>query len=616
LCHRQALGRIRVTLLYTPIKSLMAVLGMVLSAHGAFAQHIADASMAGGPVRADAVAAPGVEVIRLRSGQLPDVALSGDILFRILVAEIAAQRGQPGMAGQTMLDLVRNVPDPRLAQRALAFYLEEGHLTGALAAARYWSRLSPDDAEAQATTLALTAATGQTRGLAAALRQRIEAATDKTAAFAQVLMVLGRLQDRSQALIILDQALSPEMRKLPQARIALADVAQAIGDGERAVVEARMALAVQPDSEDAAQRLLDYGVNVDPERAIADARTFAARYPDARRLRLMLIRVLADRGRHDEALAELHAMSHRAPEDFDLLAMQAQVNYQAGRLEIAQALLHQYVAVQTQRRDAVMPEASDAGIALADAYLLLARIAERQGRTDEAVIALGRIDDPDMFHGVRLRQARLLAVQGRYDEALAMARSASPQDDEDTLRGILAVAQILRDAERLDEALAELRAADADYPDTVEVKYDLAMLYERQGSLGDFERLMREVMTLAPDHAHAYNALGYTLADRNIRLSEAKALILRAHELLPDDPYIMDSLGWVYFRMGLNDLALRYLQQAYDARPEAEIAAHLGEAFWRAGQRAEARQRWREGMRIDADNPTLRETLRRLGVAL
>jgi len=590
---------------------------MALAAASVCAQQgTADAPVAAPLIRVDALPEPSVEVIRLRAGQLPEVTLSGDMLFRILAADIAAQRGAYDVAGKTLLDLARNVPDPRLARRALEFYLAGAHLSGALDAARYWSRLSPDDVEAAPTVLALTAATGQTDGLALALRRRIDAAADKTAALSQALTVLGRLRDRSQALDILDQAISPEVRKLPHARMALADVAQAVGDSARAVLEARMALTLQPGSEDAAQRLLDYGMNVDPEHAIAEARSFAARYPNARRLRLMLASMLADKGRYDEALTELRAMARRAPEDFELLTLQAQVNYQAGRLDVAQRLLQEYVDVQSQRRNAVMPEASDAGMALADAYTLLARIAERQGRIDDAVMTLGRIDDPALFHSVRLRQARLLARQGRFDEALAMARSASPQDDDEAVQGLLAIGQILRDAGQDKDAIAALRAADADYPDTAEIKYDLAMLYERQGKLADFERLLREVMALAPEHAHAFNALGYTLADHNTRLPEALTLIQRANALRPDDPYILDSLGWVYFRMGRNDLALRYLQQAYDARPEAEIAAHLGEALWHDDRRDEAMQRWREGEQLDPDNATLGDTLRRFEVKL
>jgi len=603
------------------------MLSLVLAGHGACAiaasaaqpdmiegVPVPMAPVVGDIVRTDAPPAQQVEVIRLRAGLPPEVTLSGDTMFRILAAEFAAQRGVYDVAGSLLLELARNIPDPRLVRRALEFYLTGGYLQDGLAAARYWLRLMPDDMEADATVLALTAATGQTQGLATELRQRIDAASDKAEAIAQAVSVLGRLQVRRQALDILDQALSPEVRKLAPARLALSDVAQALGDDGRAVFEARMALAAQPDSEDAAQRLLDYGLNVNADQALAEARAFVQRYPDARRVRLTLASVLADRDRYDEALAELQAMSHRTPEDFDLLYMQAQVNYQARRLDAAQSLLQQYVDVQSQRRNATLPGATDAGIALADAYMLLARIAERQGRIDDAIITLGRVDDPTMLHAVRLRQAALLASQQRVEEALATARSASPQDDEEAVSGVLAVAQILRNAGRLDEAIAELKAADADYPDAVEIKYDLAMLYERQNKFADFERLMREVMTLAPEHAHARNALGYTLADRNTRLPEAQALIQRAHELLPDDPYIMDSLGWVYFRLGRNDLALRYLQQAYDARPDAEIAAHLGEVLWREDRRDEALQRWREGVRTDEGNPTLRETLRRLGV--
>ena len=231
-------------------------------------------------------------------------------------------------------------------------------------------------------------------------------------------------------------------------------------------------------------------------------------------------------------------------------------------------------------------------------------------------MTLSRIDDPEMQYSVRMRQASLLAREKRVDDALVMVRSATPQDDEDEVLGALTQAQILRDANRIDEAAETLAAANTEFPDTVEIKYDLGMLYERQGKIKEFEAQMREVIALDPDHAHAYNALGYTLADRNIRLQEAQTLILRAQELMPDDPYILDSLGWVYYRMGRNDLAISNLKKAYEARPEAEIAAHLGEVLWRDGQRDEALQRFREGIKADASNDTLRETLKRLRVKL
>jgi tetratricopeptide (TPR) repeat protein len=559
---------------------------------------------------------PDTDVIRLRQGQLPYVRLTSNILYKILASEIAAQRGMYGSAAATMLGLARDVSDPRVARRALEFYLAGGNLKGALDAARVWARLAPNDSEATATELALAAANGQTDGLAQALRKRIDEAQDKTTAIAQSLAVLGRINDRKTALSILDQALSPSVRKLPAAHMALADVAQAAGDRDRALQEARAALQADPKSEGAAQRVLEYGMKVDPKQAIADARAFIATHPDARRLRLMLASQLSDAGDYDGALAELHAMSRRSPEDFDLLFMQAQLAYKAGRLDDARGFLTQYLDVQNQRQRALIPGSSDAPAAAADARILLSRIAEDQGRYNDAIAELGRIDDPAMRFQARLRQATLRAKQGNIDAALKMVDQAQPQDEEERVLGVLTKAQILRDAGRTDQAVALLAGADKAIPDTVEIKYELAMLYERQDRIADLERLLRQVIALDPEHAHAYNALGYTLADHNMRLPEALELITQAMDLSPNDPYIMDSMGWVKYRMGDNQAALSYLQRAYSRRPEPEIGTHLAEVLWVQGRKDEARTIFAAAARKDPENKTLRDTLRRLGVKL
>ncbi len=559
---------------------------------------------------------PETQVIRLRPGQAPLVTLTADVFYRILASEIAAQRGMYSTAASTLVNLARETGDARLARRALEFQLAGGNLAGALDAAREWSRLAPADVEASSTELALAAANGETTGLAAALRARIDAASDKPAAIAQALGVLGRLNDRRLALRILDEALSPTVRKLPEAHLALADVAQAAGDDRRAADEARAALEADPRSEAAAQRVLEYGARVDPTRAEIEARAFLLKYPDSRKLQLSLAALMADQGNYDGALAELQAMARRSPEDFDLLFMQAQLAYKAGRKDQARHLLQQYLDVQNQRQESIAPGASDAAAAEADARVLLSRIAEDQGNFDEAVAQLGQIDDPALRYSAQMRQAGLRAKQGRTDEALAMIDAAQPQDEDDQLQGLLTRAQILRDGDRLDQAVATLEAANQAQPDTVEIKYELAMLYERVGRYDDLETQLRQVIAIDPEHAHAYNALGYTLADRNQRLPEALDLITQALELLPDDPFILDSMGWVKFRMGDHQAAVDYLRRAYAQRPEPDIAAHLAEVLSAQGKREQARELLHEGYRKDPNNQTLLDTAKRLGVPL
>jgi tetratricopeptide (TPR) repeat protein len=559
---------------------------------------------------------PESEVIRLRAGELPEVTLTSTILYRILASEISAQRGSFLPAAKTMLDLGSELGDYRLARRALEFYLAGGSLPGALDASRVWLRLTPDDPEASSTEMALAAASGQTSGLAAALRKQIDAASDKSVAIGQAFAVLSRMPDKRAALRILSTAIGDSnARHLAAGHMALADMARAAGDHERAIEEARLGLAAAPRSEEAALRVFEYGLSVDPERALRDATEFAVLQPNARRLRVILASHLADRGQFDAAMAELSAMVKRNPEDFDLLFMQAQVAYRSKKLEQARVFLDQYVAVQAQRlRASAAAGATDAPAALSEAYQLLSRIAEEQGQLDEAVSLLAKIDDPSMRYTSRIRQALIRAKQNRVQEALALIDSANAQTDEEIVMGASAGAQILRDANRLAEAIKRMQALDQRMPDSVNVKYELAMLHERADQMRETERLLRQVIALDPGHAHAHNALGYSLADRNQRLPEALALITRALEISPRDPFILDSMGWVKFRMGQYKEAVDYLQRAYERRPEAEIAAHLGEALWKLGDQTEARKIWAEGVVQDASNKTLQDTLKRFGV--
>lgn len=557
------------------------------------------------------------DVIRLRAGELPHVSLSSSILFRLLASDIAAQRGDLLAAATLSLELARETADPRLAQRAVELYAASGNLQGALDAARVWVVNAPGNEEALSARLALSAAAGQIQGLDDELAKQVRQASDKTQALANAIGVLGRLQDRAQALKLMDAVVAKSKTRgtLP-AHMALADLAQAAGDSARALSEARAALKVKPDSEDAAMRVLDYGMPVNADEAIAEGRRFARSYPKSRQLRLMLAGKLANRGEVDVALAELKLMSDQFPEDFDLLFVRAQLAYRDKRLNEADRLLQDYVAVQSQRQAAVAEGASDAGAALADAYTLLARIAQDQGDADRAIAMLGRIEDPTARYAARLQQASIRARQGRVDEAIRMIEAAHPVDQDEQLIGVLTLSQILRDARRYEQAIDSLKRADQEIEDSIEIKYELGMLLERQKRYAEMERYLRRVIELDPGYAHAYNALGYSLADRNERLTEANELIMRAHQILPQDAHIMDSVGWVKFRMGDNEGAEKYLRAAYDKLPEPEIGIHLGEVLWAMGRRDAALDIWRKVKATDPQNTLLAETLRRLGASL
>jgi tetratricopeptide (TPR) repeat protein len=596
------------------VRSAAGLLMLVLATSACVAQpsRVSPLKQSTAPVAQQEQAA----VIELRAGELPNVTLTGSILFRLLASDISVQRGELVAAADTLLELARETADPRLAQRAVELYAAVGNLQGALEAAKVWVANAPGNEDALSTRMALSAAAGQTQGLVDELAKQIRQASNKTEAMARAMGVLSRMQDRALALRLMGEAIDKsKTRGTLAAHMALADMAQAAGDHQRALLEARAALRLKSDSEDAAMRVLDYGMSVDPNTAIADGRRFARANPKSRQLRLMLAGKLAETGDVEAALEELRLMSAQFPEDFDLLFIRAQLAYRDKRLKEADRLLQEYVDVQSQRQDALAAGASDAGVALADAYTLLSRIAQDQGDAERAIALLGKIEDPSAKYPARLRQATIRASQGRVDEAVRMIDAAHSGDLDEQLIGVLTLTRILREAQRYDQAIERLLQADYDIQDSVEIKYELGMLLERQKRYAEMEKYIRQVIELDPGYAHAYNALGYSLADRNERLKEADELIARAYQILPQDPHILDSVGWVKFRLGDNAQAEKYLRAAFEQLPQAEVAAHLGEVLWVQGRRDEAREIWRQGQELDPGNAVLQDTMRRFGVS-
>lgn len=251
---------------------------------------------------------------------------------------------------------------------------------------------------------------------------------------------------------------------------------------------------------------------------------------------------------------------------------------------------------------------------LTQAYLMMAQIAEKRQDYTAATAWLDRIENADDIMAAQMRRASLLARQGQMPQARALLRSQPERRPEDARLKLVAEAQLLRDFKLWKEAYEVYGEAVARFPDEADLRYDQAMMAEKAGKPADMEVLLRALIAAKPDFHHAYNALGYSLADRNERLPEAKRLIEKAVELAPGDAYIQDSLGWVEFRLGNTARALEILQAAYGKRPDPEIAAHLGEVLWSKGQRDQALKVWREGLLLSADNETLQGTLKRLRI--
>jgi tetratricopeptide (TPR) repeat protein len=243
---------------------------------------------------------------------------------------------------------------------------------------------------------------------------------------------------------------------------------------------------------------------------------------------------------------------------------------------------------------------------------VLGQIAEEQKNWTRAVDWYQSIGEGEHAMPARMRTASAIAKQGKLDEARAFLKRVASDNPDQEIQLLVAEAQLLREANRAKEAFDILGQALQKDPEQPELLYDFALTAEKLERYDLLESNLRKLIQVRPDYAHAYNALGYSYADRNTRLGEARKLVERALELSPEDYFIIDSLGWVLYRQGDLKGALEQLRRAYEGRPDAEIGAHLGEVLWVMGRTEEANRIWQESLKAGPDNETLLKTIKRL----
>lgn len=550
---------------------------------------------------------------------LPPVTLTSALLYRIMAAEVAVQRGELGAAFATFVAVAKETRDPRFAQRAVEVAIGGRAIPQALEAARLWRELAPKSSDAAQTLAALLIADNRFADAAPLLREQIAADAQPAEAIGRVQRMLARAADRAAAFALLQELAAPyrdDPASGAEVRLALATGAHAAGDAKRAAEEALAALKLRPDFERAALVAVQVlarpdGKDSAPGRAQALSllAQFLRRQPQAQEARLTYARLLVADGRYAEARVEFERVLAADANNPDVL-------YALGVLALEGPPPRTDARRYFERYLDVLQDMPQAGRDPDPAYLNLARVAEDEKKYDEALAWLARVGGPDNRLNARLRQALVMGKMQRLEEARQLLAEIMPPNDAARVQIAQAEGQLLRDAKRYQEALDVLSAALERFPDDAGLLYDAAMAAEKLDRIDLVETHLRRLIKLKPDDAHAYNALGYTLADRNQRLAEARELIEKALALAPNDAYILDSMGWVYFRLGDLSRAREYLERAFKLKPEAELGAHLGEVLWTLGEHEAARRVWREAARHDADNEVLRETLARLKVRL
>jgi tetratricopeptide (TPR) repeat protein len=386
--------------------------------------------------------------------------------------------------------------------------------------------------------------------------------------------------------------------QLPQAHFAVAQAAAVAGDEAASLAAIRQAAALRPDWEMAALFEAQVLQKRSPAEAAKRLGEFVEKYPDAREARLNYARSLVLAKRLPEARQQFELIAAANQGNPDVLYAVGLLAYQLKDYAAAQNYLQRVLGLKHRDPDQVR--------------YLLGQAAEEQRQWPQAIKWYESIGAGDHQITARMNIANAIAKQGRLDEARAFLHRVSAEHPNEQAQFIVAEAQILRDAQRAGEAFALLEQALAKQPDQPDILYDLALTAEKLERFDLLEAHLRKLIQVKPDHAHAYNALGYSFADRNTRLAEARKLIEKALELSPDDYFIIDSLGWVLYREGDLKGAARELRRAYGGRPDAEIGAHLGEVLWVLGEKDEAGRIWDESLKAGPDNETLRKTIRRL----
>jgi tetratricopeptide (TPR) repeat protein len=574
----------------SPVLRLLAALLLALAALSARAQpDAADAEDDDQP--RPAAAAPEAPQ------KLPAQELSEQVLYQFLLGEIAAQRGNAGLAARTFVDLAKRTRDPRVARRAveIANYARAPEL--ALEAARAWLDADPGSVQALRTVTALLV---NARRLEEAEPFLARLLAGEGAAAANGFLQLGQLMaqhpDKAVNLRVVRRLAEP-YPKLPEAHFALAQAAAAANDEALALGALARAGELRPGWESVAMFEAQLLRRKSPEAAAKRLAGFLAQHPNSRDVRLHYARLLVGERRYADARAEFARLLEIHKDDMDAIHGVGLLALQAKEFAVAEANMKRLLELRYRDPSGVR--------------YTLGQIAEEQKDWPRAMEWYRSIEQGEHALAARMRIANALAKQGRLEEARAFLRATSATDPQ-RVQLVIAEAQLLREANRHREAFDLLGKALEASPDQTELLYDHALTAEKLDRMDVLEANLRKIIQVKPDHAHAYNALGYSFADRNERLPEARKLLERALELAPDDYYIIDSMGWLLYRVGDLKGALEHLRRAWNGRPDGEIGAHLGEVLWVMGERAEALRIWDEALKSNPDNETLQKTIQRL----
>ncbi|MDR7333670.1 tetratricopeptide repeat protein [Roseateles asaccharophilus] len=540
-------------------------------------------------------------------------AMDAPLFYQLLIGELELSGGQAGVAFQVLLDAARRTGDEELFKRVVQIALKERAGDQALMAARAWADTVPDSVDGHQTVVQLLALLNKPAEVPMPLATllRVAPTVQRPGLIVSLPRLFQRAPDPKAVLAALGPVLQAQTGALkPAALFTEARLAINAGDNARALVLTRELSQALPDGDDAMQLAVEL-LPAEPrvEELIAER---LRRKPDQHALRQAYARALVKAQRPAEAAREFRVLTEQTPDNGAVWLALGAIELELKHAAAAEVALREGLKLLDTPAAGTDAEVRARAEGRQGAWLMLSQAAEQRGDLKAAEAALQKVDGDSM--GVKYRRASLLARQGKLAEGRKLLKPAADASDDDVRGALLVEAQLQREHNDTAGAFATLKAATERFKDDTDLIYEQAMMSEKLGRFAEMEALLRRVIQIKPDHHHAYNALGYSFADRNVRLPEAKQLIEQALKLAPGEAFIVDSLGWVEFRLGNLPEATRLLRQAYAGRPDAEISAHLGEVLWVSGAQDEARRVFAEAKQREPDNEALRETMQRLKV--
>ncbi|NCN88347.1 MAG: tetratricopeptide repeat protein [Gallionella sp.] len=530
---------------------------------------------------------------------LPEIELTDRLLYEFLLGDFAAQRGRPEIAAQVYLDLARATLDPRVARRAAQLTFEAHQYNQSLEAFRLWQQLEPASPLAKQMLVSLLVSGGKLEEALPHVTELLASDAQNTGhTFVNLYGLLARVQDKAAALAWLTEVARP-YPQVGEAHWALAQAAAAANQPELALNEAQQASGLRPEWDLAVMLRAQLLQQSQPQQASALLQKYLAVYPAQQNARLFHARMLLEQQQFIPAREEFSRLQQQRPDNAEIAFAIAMISLQLGELERAEQELRAALAGTSGKKDENT------------LHFYLGQLAEAKPDDSAALAHYRQIKAGERFYDARLRVAYLLNKRGQVAQAREVLQHAGPGNDAQRVQLLLIEAQFLREAAQYAESYKVLNRGLAAFPNQPDLLYQTALAADKLKQYDAFEQLIRRLIKIEPNNAHAYNALGYGLLERNVRIKEAMELVQKAYGLMPDDAAILDSVGWGYFRLNDLEQSVAFLRRAFAANPDPEIAAHLGEVLWGKGERDEAQAIWRDSAKAHPGNPVLQDMLRR-----